>query len=129
MLDEPNETFNNEPPSYREITKIVNKMKSSGSPCPYIRALRCSYIRTLLQRIITHCWQKQIFPEELRYAFTILIYKRTPKKDPANFGPTTLQPVFAKVFSLLIRNRMHTSLAKNKFIETNLQKGFWSEIS
>ena len=78
MLDQPKELFNSEPPSYREITKIVNKMKSSGSPCPHdqmsiIILKRCPYIRTLLHRIITHCWQKQIFPEEWRYAFTILI--------------------------------------------------------
>ena len=90
MLDQPNELFNSEPPSYREITKIVNKMKSSGSPCPHdqmsiIILKRCPYIRTLLHRIITHCWQKQIFLEEWRYAFTILIYKRASNKDPANF--------------------------------------------
>ena len=89
MLDQPNELFNSEPPSYREITKIVNKMKSSGSPCPHdqmsiIILKRCPYIRTLLHRIITHCWQKQIFPEEWRNAFTILIYKRASNKDPAN---------------------------------------------
>ena len=134
MLDEPNGLFNNEPSSYIEITKIANKMTSSGSPCPHdqmsITVLkRCPYIRILLHRIITHCWQKQIFPEEWRYAFTLLIYKRASNKDPANFRPITLQPVFAKVFSSFIRNRMYIYLVKNKFRETDLQKGFWSEIS
>ena len=134
MLDRPNELFNSEPPSYREITKIVNKMKSSSSPCPHdqmsiIILKRCPYIRTLLHRIITHCWQKQIFPEEWRYAFTILIYKRASKKDSGNFRPITLQSVFAKVFSSYIRSRMYTYLVKNNLIETNLQKGLWSEIS
>ena len=109
MLDEPNELFNCEPPSYRENTKIVNEMKRSGSPCSHdqvsiIILQRCPYIRTLLHRIITYCWQKQIFPEEWRYTFTILIYKRAFNKDPANFRPITLQLVFAKVFSSVIRN-------------------------
>ena len=109
-------------------------MKSSGSPCPHdqmsITVLkRCPYIRILLHRIITHCWQKQIFPEEWRYAFTLLIFKRASNKDPANFRPITLQPVFAKAFSSFIRNRMYIYLVKNKFRETDLQKGFWSEIS
>lgn len=134
MLDEPTELFNNEPPSYTEITKIINKMKNSGSPCPHdhmsvILLKRCPYIRTVLHRIIRHCWTNHVFPTEWRDAFTILIYKRESNKNPANFRPITLQPVFAKVFSSLIRNRMYTFLIKNNFIETNLQKGFWSEIS
>ena len=134
MLNEPTELFNNEPPSYMEITKIINKMKSSGSPCPHdqmsiIILKRCPYVRTVLHRIIKYCWSHQKFPEEWRYAFTILLYKRESNKDPANFRPITLQPVFAKVFSSLIRNRMYTYLVKNKLIETNVQKGFWSEIS
>ena len=108
-------------------------MKSSCSPCPHdqmsiIILKRCPYIRTVLHRIIMHCQQKQIFPEEWRYAFTILVYKRASNKDPANFRPITLQPVFAKVFSSFIRNRMYTHFVKNKFIETNLEKGFWSKI-
>ena len=134
MLDEPNELLNLDPPSYAEICKIVNKMKNSGSPCPHdhmsiIILKRCPYVRTILHRIISHCWTNQQFPEEWRDAFTILIYKRECNKNPANFRPITLQPVFAKVFSSLIRNRMYTFLVKNNYIETNLQKGFWSEIS
>ena len=27
-------SFDNEPPTYKEIMKIMMKMKSSGSPCP-----------------------------------------------------------------------------------------------
>jgi hypothetical protein len=134
MLEEPTELFNNDPPSYQEITKIINKMKSSGSPCPHdqmsiIILKRCPYLRTVLHHIINHCWKNQTFPEEWRYAFTILIYKRECNKNPSNFRPITLQPVLAKVMSSLIRNRMYTYLVKNKFIETNLQKGFWSEVS
>lgn len=134
MLDEPTDVFNEDPPSYREITKIVNKMKSGGSPCPYdhisiIVLKRCPYLRTLIHHILVHCWNNRIFPEEWKYAFTILIYKRDCNKDPKNFRPITLQPILAKVYSSFIRNRMYTYLVKNKFIETNLQKGFWSEIS
>ena len=134
QLNEPTELFNENTPTYQEITKIVKKMKCSGSPCPYdqlstIILKRCPYLRTLLHHIIVHCWENKTFPDEWKYAFSILIYKRDSNKDPANFRPITLQPVFAKVFSSLIRNRMYTYLIKNKFIETNLQKGFWSEIS
>ena len=34
QLSAPNVSFDNEPPRYKEIIKIIVKMKSSGSPCP-----------------------------------------------------------------------------------------------
>ena len=33
-LKEPNIRFNLSPPTYHEITRIIKRMKSSGSPCP-----------------------------------------------------------------------------------------------
>ena len=33
-LKEPNIPFNLSPPTYHEITRIIKRMKSSGSPCP-----------------------------------------------------------------------------------------------
>ena len=44
--------------------------------------------------------------------------------EPSNFRPTTLQPVFAKIYSSLIRNRIYNFLLENQFIESNIQKGF-----
>ena len=90
---------------------------------------KCPILRTALHRIIKYCWKNDTFPTEWKYAFTVLIYKRESNKEPSNFRPITLQPVLAKVYSSIIRNRIYTFLIKNKFIETNLQKGFWSEIS
>ena len=102
-------------------------MKSSGSPCPYdqvsiIVLKKCPILRTALHRIIKYCWKNDTFQTEWKYAFTVLIYKRESNKEPSNFRPITLQPVLAKVYSSIIRNRMYTFLIKNKFIETNLQK-------
>jgi len=56
---------------------------------------------------------------------SILIYKKGPTDDPANFRPITLQPVFYKIFAALYRNRIYQFLQANKYIETNIQKGFW----
>ena len=62
-------------------------------------------------------------------AISILIYKKGSSTNPENFRPITLQPVFAKIFSSVIRNRIYSFLVKNKYIETNIQKGFWDDIS
>ena len=83
----------------------------------------------MLHNIITHCWTNQIFPSSWKQAFTILIYKKKAKSDPSNFRPITLQPILAKVYSSLIRNRMYCYLLDNDYIETKIQKGFWKSIS
>ena len=49
--------------------------------------------------------------------------------DPANFRPITLEPVFLKVFTFLLRNRILTFLKGNNYIEHNIQKGFLPKIS
>ena len=49
--------------------------------------------------------------------------------ETSNFRPITLELVFAKIYSSLIRNRIYNFLLENQFIESNIQKGFWSAIS
>ena len=60
---------------------------------------------------------------------TILKYKKGDTNDPANFRPITLEPILSKVMTSLVRNRIFTFLCENKYIESNIQKGFWSNIS
>ena len=86
----------------------------------------CPILRTALHRIMSHCWDRGLLPESWKQAFTILIHNA---KLPSNFRPITLQPVFAKVFTSIIRNRIYSYLVQNEYIETNIQKGFWKGIS
>ena len=63
---------------------------------------------------------------------TVLIYKKLDPafaNDPANFRPVTLEPVIAKVFTSLIRNRIYGYISKNNYIDRHIQKGFWQGIS
>ena len=50
-------------------------------------------------------------------------------KDPANFRPITLEPVFLNVFTCLVRNRILAFLKGNDYVEHNIQKGFLPKIS
>ena len=68
-------------------------------------------------------------PRIWKYSFTILIYKKDSPTNPANFRPITLQPVLGKIYSALIRNRIHTFMIKNNYIETKIQKGFCNGFS
>ena len=133
-LNEPLNVFYLKPPTYTEITGIVNKLKSSGSPCPHdqmsiIILKRCPILRTFRHKIKSHCWRERKFPSRWKHAFTILIHKKGSNMKSSNFCPITLQPVFAKIHSSLIRNRIYNFLLENQFIESNIQKGFFRAIS
>ena len=105
-LDESDSPFDTIPPSYREISKIIHKMKSSGSACPFYNAIalkRCPLLRSALHRIFVHCWTKKVIPVTWRKGFCVLIYKKGTPKEPSNFRPITLEPVCAKVFKSLTK--------------------------
>ena len=125
--------FDLEPPSYKEITKIINKTKSSGSTCPHdqigiIILKRYPILRHCIHKIISHCWTHRMFRRCWKYAFTFLVYEKKSNTKPSNFLPITLQPVLAKIYSSLIRNRLYNFVIKNYFIETRIQKCFWTGI-
>ena len=109
-------------------------MKSSSSACPFdqisvLTLKNCPILRTALHRIIEHCWKTKSVPRIRKHSFTILIYKKGSAKISSNFRPIALQPVFAKVYSTLIRNRVFDFMNNNDYIETNIQKGFCKGIS
>ena len=131
-LDIPSIGFHLEAPTYKEITKIIFKMKLSASPCPLdqvsiIVLKKCPYLRTYLWGIISALWTRGDFPTLWKRGITVLAYKNDSNKGPSNFRPITLQLVLSKVFTSILRNRLYDF--KNKYIESNLQKGFWDNIT
>ena len=125
----PTTEFDLSPPSYKEINKIIKRMKASGSPCPLdqisiICYKRCPYMRSYIHAILKEVWRQKYIPEVWRRAITVLIHKKDSTSDPANFRPITLEPVALKIFTSLLRNRIYIFLVNNKYIESNIQKGF-----
>ena len=51
------------------------------------------------------------------------------KQNPGNFHPITLQLIFSKIFTSIIRNRIFTFVLQNRYEETSLRKGFWKKVS
>ena len=133
-LNQPSKELDLSPPSYREIASIIRKMKSSGSPCPFdqisvIVLKRCPIVRTMIWKIIEKSWKIGKVPTVWKNGLTVLIHKKGVNTDRGNFRPITLEPVLCKVFTSWMRNRIYKHLCKNEYIETNIQKGFWSGIS
>ena len=133
-LSDPEVQFNLDPPTYQQISNIIRKMKSSGSPCPLdqlsiICFKRCPYLRTYLSELIHEIWLSGTVPTEWKKACTILIHKKGNTNDPSNFRPITLESIPLKVFISCLRNAMCSFLASNNFIEHSIQKGFTPNLS
>ena len=114
-LDEPDSSFDTTPPSYREISKIFHKMKSSCSACPFdhvsvIALKRCPILKLALHHFIIYCWTKKVIPVTWRKGFCVLIYKKGTVKEPSIFRPITLEPVCARVLHRLFEIECTTSL-------------------
>ena len=133
-LSDPEIPFNLDPPTYEQISRVIRKMKASGSPCPLdqlsvICFKRCPFLRTYLTEIIRSVWSSGSVPIEWKRACTILIHKKGNTDDPANFRPITLQSVPLKIFTSCLRNSIFNFLAVNNFIEHEIQKGFTPGLS
>jgi len=116
--------FNNDPP-----LKVVNKLRSSSSPCPLdqmpvLVLKKRPIVRTALHLLVTECWRQGNIPYCWKRALRILIFMKGVTSDPANFQPITLQPVFYKVLSALYRDRLYRFLVDNNYLNTDIQKGF-----
>ena len=133
-LQAPVKPFNNIPPSYSKVTKVIRRMKSSGSPCPLDKIpilcfKRCAYLCSYLTEIIKVVWQSNNVPAAWKRACTILIHKRGDTNNPANFRPITLESIPLKVFTSCVRNKIFEFLTANNYIESNIQKGFVPKLS
>ena len=123
-----------QPVTYQKICKVINRMKSSGSPCPIdqisiICFKRCPYLRSYLLDVCNEAIAKNSIPESWTKAVTILIYKKGEANLPENFRPITLEPITLKIFTSIIRNQIFDFLLKNNYIETYYQKGFTPKMS
>ena len=130
----PQLSFTRRLPTYRNITSVIRKMKSSSSPCPkdqisVVCFKRCPYLRSYIAEIIHSVWSSGRIPTEWRKACTILIHKKGDASDKANFRPITLETVALKIFTCSLRNSIFKSLADNKYIEHSIQQGFSPKLS
>ena len=124
----PTSPFDLSPPSYKQITKVVRRIKASGSPCPLVQLSiipfkRCPYLRSYLTEVFRTVSQSGEIPNEWKKACTVLIHKKGDQSDPANFRPITLESTPLKIFTSCMRDSMFAFLSTNGYTEHRIQKG------
>ena len=129
-FENPAYDFKIQPPTFAEITKFIMKMKFSASPRPLdqisvITFKKCPVLTSRLKNILQTAQTVNTLHDVWNSGVTVLEHKKGIAANPENFRPITLQPVLSKVFTSIFRNRLFNFSSKNKYIETNRQKGFW----
>lgn len=110
-----------------EIMKIIDnlKLKKGGVDKISAKTLKATstVIADTLAYVFNLCIEKSIWPDALKTAEVIPIYKSGNKKEMSNYRPISLISNIAKIFEKIIHNRIIEFLNKNNII-TKKQFGF-----
>ena len=68
----------------------------------------------LLNRILT----EKFFPNDLKRAHVLLLFKNDNPEDAINCRPISLTGALAKIFEILLRDQILAYLEKNKLLAT-----------
>ena len=133
-LAESSVPYNASPPSYQQVTETINRMKSSGSPCPLdkisvIPFKRCPYLRSYIIAVFKVIWQSWKIPADWKKACTVLVHRKDDTEGPSNFRHITLESVPFKIFISCLRDSVFAFLKAIDFIGNEIQKGFLPKIS
>ena len=101
--------------------------KSTSAPIKFIK-ISSPIITPILTKIFNHCIIEGVFPDELKIAEIIPVYKKGDKNKSSNWRPISLLSPFANIFELHIYNQINQFITKHKILN-NYQYGFRKSLS
>ena len=103
----------------------MDSSKSSGPHSIPINLLKTlgPYISNSLATLINQSFFKGIFPNKLKVAKVIPVFKKGDTETKSNYRPISLLPVFSKLYEKLMYKRLYSFITHNKVIYP-LQFGF-----
>ena len=121
------------PVSDAELLKIVNNLnnkKSQGMNDIPIKIFKASYnnIKLPLLKLVNMSFSQGKFPEILKIAKVIPLYKKEDKYLTENYRPISILSYISKIIEKLMKNRLNNFLIKNEILYT-LQFGFRQDYS
>ena len=103
------------------ISKLDNKKSIDISP-KLLKALSSSF-SNVLSYLFNSCMLSGVFPDELKIAKVIPLYKAGNSNLMSNYRPISILPTLSKIFEKLIHSRIYKFLEENEVIY-NYQFGF-----
>ena len=117
-----------EPVTNFEVEDIISNLDSAKSVGPHsipvnlLKILK-RYISHPLAELVNQSFLTGIFPQKLKVAKVVSIYKKSDPQDVSNYRPISLLPIFSKIYEKLMYTRLYSFVTCNKIIYP-LQFGF-----
>lgn len=121
------------PVDSNELLKVISDIKNKpscgedGLPIKAFSSLPAEAI-TALTSLINDSFKKGVFPQCLKTAIIIPLFKGGSRDAACNYRPIALLPTLSKIIERLVKSRLMCFLLKHNII-TNRQFGFLSGIS
>ena len=93
-----------------EVVNVIYSLNNSspgwdGIPSRLVKRVINSYIKPLTL-LIKKSFRDGIFPDELKLAKVILIYKSGSTMELSNYRPISVSNIFTKIFERLMSNKL-----------------------
>ena len=128
-----NKSFFLTPTSYEEVFNLINsldKKKSTGNdnlPAKLI-IIAADHIARPLSYIFNLSFSQGKFPDSLKIARVIPLYKKGSKDNPGNYRPISILPILSKILEKIVNNRLTTFFEKFNLFHQH-QYGFREKYS
>ena len=128
MGDRTGNSFFTAPSVANEISEIISLLKTGKSPEPnsipmkILKALS-PLISSPLSQLINESFQSGIFPDKMKFAKVIPLFKKGCPLVASNYRPISLLSVFSKITEKVMYERLYKYLEKQEILYT-LQFGF-----
>jgi hypothetical protein len=121
------------PTTPEELTRVIKSLKNRSSAGydrikPIFIKNNVSFFAQFLSDKINEAFDSGQFPDPLKIAKVVPIFKGGSKNDTSNYRPISIVSIFAKIFEIIIASRLQDHLIINNLIHAN-QFGFVKKSS
>ena len=108
-----------------DLINILNPSKSVGPNSIPIKLVKIigDWVSPLLALLVNQSFQSGIFPDKLKIAKVISLFKKGNPELPSNYRPISLLSIFSKIFEKLMYKRLYKFLEIHNILYS-LQFGF-----
>ena len=101
-----------------EVDDIIKKLNSNKSSdiSPKVLKLYSRMISPHLSVLFNNCAYAGVFPDELKIARVVPLFKNGDKSRVSNYRPISLLPTFSKIFEKLIHSRLMSFIDKHNVL-------------